>query len=804
MADLVVNVVDKRVVVQPFGADALEPLVAAAAGSAAVALASATSIQSKARKIDRASIEATDAFDALDSGSVETVGSRTSSGNGWYLADAANLYMTGGFQGPDNGLPDGQLCECLDIPLQVSGADEVEIKIWRRTDVAAVVAPGEDAGDELVETFTLTLAEAGLVDGAAAPVDVRVWLTTPFVSDSATFLPGYTATSLASGVSIETGFGRNAFNTPPQALRGFAKASAGTWTDVTTASTCFSYGRRTLYDVASVLDQLLSTQTIGRTVTPTTGGNSGEQTYVMADPVLAPGTLKRFKVRCATAGTVKLRRFLKSGTTLTQVPGSSDIPLALSVGDNTFTLTESVYENEFLGYYTPAGGVTLFNAATADGAGWWNAAGDQTSFTDSAANTGARLEVSFEIEYLEMPASDDSRVDLLAAEYATVTPSTLSVAVAGVQWKNGTSYPFNATLALSAAASGKERVDLIVMDRDSQAISVVAGSSRDEQLDAAEWQGAVPANASLIARALVDDTQAYVANAADFRGLVKVGREAEMARHVQRNLSMLRRTIGKADRGATIKHGGYGDSITALQDTTLKPSTLSAQYVANGAWRDRRDYYFTSYPSDTKALMALKTATSLGMADDGAGAVHIDIGWNWAIRAALMARSGAAVAYYNYGIGSTTSQDTLSGGTLPNGLYPARIAVPLADSLDSVCIAFGMNERGQTYTYANIVNMVAQFLAVGTECIVMGVPRPHKSQSITAWRYTNDALEAAAMDAGAAYVSTAMISDDRNLGGIGLPAEILCSTNILTAGYNHPGYFEHLQYGRNAVQQLGL
>lgn len=235
-----------------------------------------------------------------------------------------------------------------------------------------------------------------------------------------------------------------------------------------------------------------------------------------------------------------------------------------------------------------------------------------------------------------------------------------------------------------------------------------------------------------------------------------------------------------------------------MQDTTLKPAGTSA-YVANGAWRDRRDYYFTSYPSDTKALIPLYAATALGMADDGAGAVHMKIGWNWALRDALMQIGGAAVSYYNYGIGGTTSQNTTD-----NGLYASRIAAALADALDAAVIAFGMNERGQTYTYANIVAMIGQFLAVNTECVVMGVPRPYKDQSLSAWQYTNDALEAAAIDAGAAYISTAMIADDRNLGGIGLPAEILAATNILTGGKNHPGLFEHQQYGRAAVAQMGL
>lgn len=274
------------------------------------------------------------------------------------------------------------------------------------------------------------------------------------------------------------------------------------------------------------------------------------------------------------------------------------------------------------------------------------------------------------------------------------------------------------------------------------------------------------------------------------------GYEGEHAALVQRNHHLIRKTYGKACRGAPIKLGGYGDSITGLQGGAVPP------YTANGDSRDRVGY-LGSYPTDTR--------NSVPKYDLGRGVTdNVKIGWNWAIKAALDAIAGSEqVTYLNYGIGSTTSAATQSGTPgdgRDNGLYPPRIAVPLAAGLDLVVIAFGMNERGSLATYANLVNMVGQFLAVGTEVALLGCPRPSSAfigNSTSAWRYTEDAIEAAAYDAGAAYISTAAIADDRNLGAIGLPAEALGATNISVAG-NHPGLFELAQYGRACVTQLGL
>ena len=375
----------------------------------------------------------------------------------------------------------------------------------------------------------------------------------------------------------------------------------------------------------------------------------------------------------------------------------------------------------------------------------------------------------------------------LALSDAETTIDGTDVVVSGSVTTRGTKSAFSGTLSPSLAAAGKERMDLIQLDRLTLGLSLVAGDERDEQLDSLEHQNAATANNLIVGRARVTDAAVQAVPVADFRGLVRIGTEGEMAYHVQRNRDILRALLSKAQRAQAINLGGYGDSITAIQSGT-------PAYTANGTVRDRGHSYLSNYPADSLALVPLYDFS------DGAGTVHTKLGWNWSIKAALDAIAGSeVVTYLNYGIGGTTSQSTTD-----NGLFATRIAEPVGDSLDAVVIAFGMNERGQTYTYANIVNMVGQFQAVGTACVVMGCPRPNANQSLSAWRYTNDALEAAAMDTGAAYVSTAAIADDTTLGGIGVPAEALASANTTTGGNNHPGIWELDKYGEAAVLQLGL
>jgi lysophospholipase L1-like esterase len=381
---------------------------------------------------------------------------------------------------------------------------------------------------------------------------------------------------------------------------------------------------------------------------------------------------------------------------------------------------------------------------------------------------------------------------------ATALASGAGVDISGQRRSlTGGDMMFSQSVSTPFAAAGKERMDKIVLNRTTNALSVIAGASRDVQRDALEWQGATPTNSILIARARVTDAAVQAVSVADWRGAIKRDAETQVEWLRERNKRILRKVIGKADRAQPVRWGGYGDSITAFQ------AGATPTFTANGVSRDRGANYL-AYPSDTLDMLGLSLSggntSNLYDTGDGAGKTHTRLGWNWAVKAALDTRAGSEiVTYLNYGLGGTTSQATAN-----QGLDPVRIAVPLADSLDAVLIAFGMNERGASYTYANVVNMVGQFQAAGVIPVVMGVPRPNANQSISAWRATNNQLEQAAFDTGAAYVSTMLIGDDLTIGGIGVPAAALAAANTYNGGNNHPGYFELQAYGEQAVLQLGI
>ena len=428
--------------------------------------------------------------------------------------------------------------------------------------------------------------------------------------------------------------------------------------------------------------------------------------------------------------------------------------------------------------------------ASADERGYYLSSVASTTYTNISATQ--RIGAAVLQDVYSLAAGEP----ILGTVTATATVSGYDVAVSGFgSTATGNTVTFANTITLTAAATGKERIDKIMLNRLTGALSVVAGTERDEDVDPIEWQGS-PTSGVAIAACSVTDSAVVAQVVSDFRGLVQIGKEGTYAYHVERNRGILSPVINKARRSVAINLGGYGDSITALQNGT-------PAYTANGTLRDRAsESYLTNYPSDTMEKYGLGTTDTTNLYDtgDGIGKLHTRLGWNWAIKAALDDMAGSeVVTYLNYGIGGTNSTATGS-----NGLLPARIAEPLGDSLDVVVIGFGMNERGKTYTYANVRNMIEQFKAVGTICVVIGCPRPNGNQSVTAWQSTNNQLEAAAFDTGSAYISTQMIADDATLGGMGVPANVLASANEISGGNNHPGVFEHYVYEQAAAEQLGL
>jgi lysophospholipase L1-like esterase len=341
--------------------------------------------------------------------------------------------------------------------------------------------------------------------------------------------------------------------------------------------------------------------------------------------------------------------------------------------------------------------------------------------------------------------------------------------------------PFSISVTYDYAV---ERYDLIEMDATTKALSVVQGTERD--FDAADYLPVGTVGKIPVYRALViGSTVADLLPIYQFDNGILCGGEGEMMQIRERNKKALQKVRKKLRAGDPITIAGYGDSITAIQYG-------SPSYTKNGVERDRAESYLSYYPADTVAAVPKFDH------GDGAGAVHIHIGWNWKFKEYLEKEYNSVVTYNNYGIGGTTSAETELGG-----LWPARIAEPLADAPDILVLAFGQNELGSALTQGRIINIIQQFQAVGTEVIVLGSCRNQYSEFVSRYAsllYTNQALRNAALITGSAWVDTLYLVHDDFLGGMGISKNNLCGANL----YNHPSIYELARFGELISIMSGL
>lgn len=325
------------------------------------------------------------------------------------------------------------------------------------------------------------------------------------------------------------------------------------------------------------------------------------------------------------------------------------------------------------------------------------------------------------------------------------------------------------------------RYDVIQIDAETQQLSAVAGTARDA--DVLEYipkasLGKVPLYLARVVGGTVTDVLPLWL----FDGVRRAGSEPDWLRLRSRNAAALRKFSGKISRGAGVTIAGYGDSITALQHGY-------PGYSPNGPNRDLASGYLSFFPEETVAAIP---KFDFG---DGAGSVHVKIGFNWRLVEEVERLSGAEVQYLNFGIGGTASANSEG-----HGLWPARLSEVLLAAPDLVVLAFGMNELGSSSTYANMVSIVNQLKAAGCEVAVVSVPRintpEYKSQA--AWRKTNRDLERVAIATDSAFVPFHWIADDRHIAGLRAAIPDTCAANL----YNHPGLAELRRYGAVLVESL--
>lgn len=322
----------------------------------------------------------------------------------------------------------------------------------------------------------------------------------------------------------------------------------------------------------------------------------------------------------------------------------------------------------------------------------------------------------------------------------------------------------------------KERVDIVQIARDNT-VSIVQGTERD--YDATEeLYRATPTNgATILFYVIVRGSTISVVPNYEWEGFIKKGYENEIIRANNYNRSVLPKTFKRLIKGDSLRIAGYGTSITAIQQS-------NPPLTKNGTLRDRIGY-FENYPS---SFMSNFTLFDFG---DGGGAIHLKLGWNYYLQSYLQSKYSSTVIYDNYGIGSSTSANTLVSGVY-NGSHPDRLAQIVADAPHLVIVEFGMNELGSTSTYANVKYIIQQLQAVGSEIIVMGCPRPNTGGglSMTNWRYTNNILKRVAFDTGSAFAPINYYVDDNNLDFFGIDGTSLCGSNL----YNHPSPLEFKKY----------
>jgi len=293
--------------------------------------------------------------------------------------------------------------------------------------------------------------------------------------------------------------------------------------------------------------------------------------------------------------------------------------------------------------------------------------------------------------------------------------------------------------------------------------------------------------------------------ARNFNGYARAGlASADHTRYLDWCRARLPKTIGRALRGQSIRLIGYGDSITAQGGGNPAPDGSAGNQLVPNLDRDKLNGYYTTdqqpqiygrMPADTQALYPKYDH------GDGLGQIHVHLGFNWYLKSALE-RLGGVVEYRNWGVGGTTSEPTLTSG-LYNGRHPERLNRAVADGGHLAVIAFGMNELGQPYSFANIVAIVRAFQATGHECLVVTPPMISATglrAPIEQWRDTTHQMIEAARATDSAFINCAMLDDFPGYGVSGIPPREACWIN----GFNHPGPTHLGIVGRALAEIVGV
>lgn len=400
--------------------------------------------------------------------------------------------------------------------------------------------------------------------------------------------------------------------------------------------------------------------------------------------------------------------------------------------------------------------------------------------------------------------------------YLDVTGLTLKRASDGTVLTNPTDYQYKEGSGMVwgtqnvpdfdclATYTGRgRRYDRVCVNPNTGDVLIVKGT--DRIVDPSEYRPAEPDGLRTMYWAYVDYRGVTLLPARYFSGYARSGLgAADYTRHVDWCRARLAKTIGRALRGQAIRMIGYGDSLTAQGGGNPAPDGSAGNQLVPNLDRDKLNGYYTTdqqpqvygrMPADTQALYPKYDH------GDGLGQIHVHLGFNWYLKAALE-RLGGVVEYRNWGVGGTTSEPTLTFN-LYNGRHPDRLNLAVADGGHLAVIAFGMNELGQPYSFANIVAIVRAFQATGHECIIVTPPMISATglrAPIVQWRDTTHQMVEAARVTDSAFVNCAMLDDFPGYGVSGIPPREACWIN----GFNHPGPTHLGIVGRAIAELVGV
>lgn len=373
------------------------------------------------------------------------------------------------------------------------------------------------------------------------------------------------------------------------------------------------------------------------------------------------------------------------------------------------------------------------------------------------------------------------------------THYALTAATGLLEFTNAAFPSYPTAFDVSVAYKGyKRRYDLVHADPVNGAVAITQGATRGT--DPEEYLPALPSGSVALYHLLIVPGGAEIIPVHRYRNMMQIGAEAEFLAIREHNRRCLPSLAKLMRAGTAFGLLGYGDSQTEIAST----AEAQSQLVANTG-RDGLAYLQGAIPADTIAANVPRFNAD-GTPNPAGTKIHV--GWNWAIKAAIEARSACAVTYYNLGIGGTTSAATAPGG-LYNGLHPDRLAAAYATGAKLAVIAFGMNELGAGTTYTNIVAMIDAFRGEGIEPVIFTVPGTNVLNRLGvamrgAWEMTNDALVRAALDTNTAYVPIHLVTGYGCEMALGISRESFSAANTI----NHDGPYVLKRLGEFAAAML--